>query len=101
MSGETGLRWMASEGRSDWRPGIPGRPPGEGAVLRPEGAHVRRGDQWKGQLAGPLLVGLAEVGPVAFVQSSLMGGAVEGDFERHMWPVVQALMRHRKFEAKG
>lgn len=38
MSEETGLRWMASEGCSNWRPGIPGRPPGEGAVLRPEGA---------------------------------------------------------------
>lgn len=54
--------------------------------------HFRR----KGQLAGPLLVGRAQVGPVAFVQSSLTGSAVEGDFERHVWLAVQALMHHRK-----
>lgn len=40
------------------------------------------------------------MGPVAFVQSSLMGSAEEGDFERHVWPAVQAVMHHRKFEAK-
>lgn len=71
ISKETALRWMASEGRSDWRPAVLGRPLWTGCCvcrgLRDgKSSSYQKGRQghlsWKGQRAGALLVGVAEGG---------------------------------------